>query len=304
MSSRIALGVVGLGPDWAKSVGSRLGANPRVRVGAVYDFSYAHSQAVARPLQFRPSGAASRLIGMKGLRGIICCSLGWRPGIVGTLVDSGKPVFLSEHALEGLPGDLGPLLAKIEETGGIVCPDLSWRYTPATLRLRELMAIQLGPCVEIRISLPETGRHLLPAMFDWCRVLTGSRTCPAPQRSGGALLIDLGRAVARITCHAAPAKALDPVEPSGAPPAAAAENDPNWIIQCERGVAILRGEHEIEWSTGDDSRTESLVDDRPRLDVNLDLFLRRVVGGLVPAPTLAEWHMAREAARGAFGVRG
>ena len=136
MSSRIALGVVGLGPDWAESVGSRLAANPRVRVGGVYDFSYARSQAVARELQLRPSGAAARLIGMKGLRGIVCCSLGWRPQLIDMLIDGGKPVFLSEQALEALPENLSPLLAKIEEVGGIVCPDLSWRYTPATLRLR------------------------------------------------------------------------------------------------------------------------------------------------------------------------
>jgi len=289
MSSRIALGVVGLGTDWTDSIGPRIAANPRIRVGALYDFSLLRTQQVAKELSLRPSGGVSRVLNRPGLRAFVCCSLGWRPRLLEALIDGGKPVFLSEGALETLPADLGPLAERVEESGTIVCPDLSWRYTPATLRLRELMAVHLGPCVEIRISLPESLPRLLPAMLDWCRVLTGSRHCAVPQRSGTALHIDLDRAVARITSHRTEAEALDP----------AFANVPQWIVQCERGVAILRGEHHVEWSTGEETRVESLEEERSRIDVNLDLFFRRVVGGLVPAPTLVDLKMAREAARGA-----
>lgn len=286
MSSRIALGVVGLGSDWTDSIGARIAANPRIRLAALYDFSYLRTQQIARECSLRPCGSASRIVTHPGVRALVCCSLGWRPGLVDCFLESGKPVFLSEKALESLPQDLGPLLGRVEETGAIVCPDLSWRYTPATLRLRELMAVHLGPAVEIRISLPDSQPKLLPAMLDWCRIVTGGRTCPVPHRSGTALHLDLDRAVARITSHHAEGEALDP----------ALAGVPNWIVQCERGVAILRGEHQIEWSTGEEARVESLEEERSRLDVNLDLFFRRVVGGLVPAPTLLDVKLAREAA--------
>ncbi len=57
-------------------------------------------------------------------------------------------------------------------------------------------------------------------------------------------------------------------------------------IQCERGTAKLRGTQEITWTHAEDQRTELLEGERDGMVVLLDLFCRRVMGGLVPIPTI------------------
>ena len=48
------------------------------------------------------------------------------------------------------------------------------------------------------------------------------------------------------------------------------------------------GEQSLEWSIGPRLEHESLVSDRAAADVMYDLFGRRLVGGIVPVPDLAD----------------
>ncbi len=59
-------------------------------------------------------------------------------------------------------------------------------------------------------------------------------------------------------------------------------------VQCERGEAHLAGETQILWQTASEKADEQLQSDRTAEQVLLDLFLRRVVGGVVPIPSWAE----------------
>ena len=66
------------------------------------------------------------------------------------------------------------------------------------------------------------------------------------------------------------------------------------VSQIERLATAsgLVGESKITWRTELESAEESLETDRPAEQVLLDLFLRRVVGGVVPVPSWADLHAA------------
>ena len=56
-------------------------------------------------------------------------------------------------------------------------------------------------------------------------------------------------------------------------------------ISCERGWAEIRSASEVTWQSGDQPvESEKLTADRSERDIMLDLFCRRVAGGLVPVP--------------------
>ena len=59
-------------------------------------------------------------------------------------------------------------------------------------------------------------------------------------------------------------------------------------VQCLKGSAWLTNPDQVKWESADESKTESLASDRPDVEVMLDLFTRRVVGGLIPVPTLED----------------
>ncbi len=56
-------------------------------------------------------------------------------------------------------------------------------------------------------------------------------------------------------------------------------------IACERGSAEIRSASEVAWQAGDQPlESETLTSDRSEHDIMLDLFCRRVAGGLIPVP--------------------
>jgi hypothetical protein len=63
-------------------------------------------------------------------------------------------------------------------------------------------------------------------------------------------------------------------------------------VQCQYGSASLEGTQRLMWQLENERFTESLSADRPAAEVMLDHFTRRVVGGLIPVPTLADWCQA------------
>jgi predicted dehydrogenase len=56
-------------------------------------------------------------------------------------------------------------------------------------------------------------------------------------------------------------------------------------ISCERGWAEIRAASEVAWQISDQPvEAEKLTADRSEHDIMLDLFCRRVAGGLIPVP--------------------
>jgi predicted dehydrogenase len=76
--------------------------------------------------------------------------------------------------------------------------------------------------------------------------------------------------------------------------APAAEGGPNrshpsFTILCENGEAVIEGPAHIRWKlTGGEAATESLTADRSEVEVMIDHFCRRLVGGLIPVADISD----------------
>jgi hypothetical protein len=57
---------------------------------------------------------------------------------------------------------------------------------------------------------------------------------------------------------------------------------------CQRGTATLESGTQIVWQDGDKSVCETLTSERTETEVMLDLFCRRVVGGLIPVADISD----------------
>ena len=59
-------------------------------------------------------------------------------------------------------------------------------------------------------------------------------------------------------------------------------------VHCEEGVARIDGNSDIMWQHAETQAVESLAADRPDVEVMLDHFCRRAVGGLIPVADLRD----------------
>ena len=63
---------------------------------------------------------------------------------------------------------------------------------------------------------------------------------------------------------------------------------PRHRIVCRNGSAEFHSPDEIHWETESSSMTESLKSDRRELEVMLDHFCRRAVGGIIPVANIQD----------------
>ena len=59
-------------------------------------------------------------------------------------------------------------------------------------------------------------------------------------------------------------------------------------IVCERGDAVVKAPADIAWTADSESAEETLTAERCDVEVMLDHFCRRVVGGLVPVADMSD----------------
>jgi hypothetical protein len=179
---------------------------------------------------------------------------------------------------------------------------------PATSRLRELVASRLGRPLEIVVdaaavraesgsdeSLPVAGRDVLAAAIDWCTNLVGTapgvvRAAPisgANPEAVSEIHIEFRRPAAggdaaRATVRLLEGQTGNVSDCDGAAISLSAR------VNCTRGVACLEGPRQVTWEHKGERLVESLAADRSGVEVMLDHFTRRVVGGLIPVPTLVD----------------
>jgi predicted dehydrogenase len=226
---------------------------------------------------------------------------------------TGKPAFLAGRLGDWIPrGDA--LVQLAAETETTLMPDFRHRYTPATSRLKELIATRLGRLeevlVEARVSSPSGNGQVsmdpsarlevevLIAALDWTCHLIG--TAPAEVRGtvGPTGAEEAVISFKRSAAGGAPASARIVLHPDSA-------ETPDWkaSIRCQRGSAELAGGTHIDWKAGAERRSESLSNERGGVEVMLDHFSRRVIGGLIPVPTLDDLCQAARLAGAAVESR-
>jgi hypothetical protein len=175
--------------------------------------------------------------------------------------------------------------------------------------LQELLATQLGPARQVRIKTPlphpqctsaipgqSNTKDFLVGLVDWCRHIirvppsSVEMVIPDPDRADSQvekiLRIEFNKPraggeapVAEIVIlRTDDVKADQTIEPP----------QPQCEILCIRGRARFTDPLQLSWNSGGDERTESLAAERSEVEVMLDHFCRRVVGGLIPVADLAD----------------
>lgn len=276
----IPLGIVGGGADWAKPYWPAIAALKRGRVVAAYSSQRDEADLLGQALATPRFLSLREMLRKTQLGALLILDTGVsRDWAVQLAAERQIPAFVASPIDDHLPARIAQL-ADQEVEGLSLIPGLTLRMTPASLRLRELIATRLGPVQRILIERhPTSGPHLI-SVIDWCRSIIGSVTSH----------------IERSACDQVESWQLQCGRRSPLAPMVISEivhsgvNPHPWSIrvQCERGEAHLAGETQIHWQTTSEKAEEQLQSDRTAEQVLLDLFLRRVVGGVVPIPSWAE----------------
>ena len=306
----INLGIVGLGPVWDsryRPVLEKL--RHRVRVRAVYDPIASRGEQVAFAFGATPYEGVAALLMQADLRGILVLDTSWHGNALLHFVrEARKPAYIAGSLGEDWD-ELLELRSLVESEGLLVMPEFSRRFTPATCRLRELMATRLGrpthisihavpPAADARDAVPgqAAGTDFLVGLLDWCRYVVRSSAVrleaaplpsDPPHEMSRSIAIEFAEArdagrrpTARLELHSPP--------PSAGQDAAAASRV-SFTVACERGEAVIEGPVQIRWTlSGEEGTTESLTADRSEVEVMIDHFCRRLAGGLIPVADISD----------------
>jgi predicted dehydrogenase len=304
------VGLIGLGPEWESRYHPALvKLRHRLRVRSVYAPVITHAEQVSAELDCDVSPGLVALIDREDVRALLVLDAAWYAGIPARFAcQAGKPAFLAGRLMHRLPM-AEELMQRAAETGVTLMPDFSHRYTPGTSRLRELVASRLGRPLDIVVdaaapkpahhdaSPPVATRDVLAAAVDWCTNLVGTvpavvRAVPIDGDIPGCLSeihVEFRRPAAGGEAARATIRLVDgnagtvfDGDCEGLPVTLAAH------VNCAHGIVWLQGPRQVTWEHKGERLVESLVADRSGVEVMLDHFTRRVVGGLIPVPTLED----------------
>ncbi|WP_373653457.1 hypothetical protein [Schlesneria sp. DSM 10557] len=288
---RVGLGLLGLGPSWEllyRPAIERL--QKRLTIRLTYDTVEARARSVAADFEAEPVGSLHQMLNRPMLQGLLILDPGWLgAGALDSIARSGKPVYLASPILRRA-AELHRLLREQSPSSDsgryAVIPDDRWmpelrlRFTPASCRLRELIATRLGPVKEIQVGCNLDSDPLeIAHIVDWCADLMG-QTQVVTQASDGSESIRFEFA------------------PSGNSPrhrTARLRQSSGGLtceVTCVRGRAVLRDRTYIRWEAAEQAAEEHLHDERSEIEILIDQFCRRAVGGLNPVGRLEEFSRA------------
>jgi predicted dehydrogenase len=330
------VGLVGLGPEWEhryRPALAKLGR--RLAVRSVHSSIVSQAVQAAAELGCDVAPGLLSLMERDDVQAILVLDTAWYGSVPAQFAcQVGKPAFLASRLAHHVC-EAGELLRQAAQTGVTLMPDFGHRYTPATSRLRELIATRLGrpqilvvdvaaafhPAAIIQntvaeSALPEVARDVLAVAVDWSMNLVGALPLEVRAARNGSVVdrLELNVEFRRPSGGgAAPTALIRLAANSTAPSTNGSETSIalRASVECEHGLALLEGPQQVTWyvrkgelakgnlagrelTSGElaigelagERFAESLASDRPDVEVMLDHFSRRVVGGLIPVPTL------------------
>lgn len=313
----VNVGLVGLGPEWESRYLPALSRlQHRIAVRGVFDFVSSRAAQAAQTIQADHCEGLLALSRHPALRALIVLDTSWpAEALIEAMLPSGKAIFLA-HGLGADSAAIRSILTLAEQHGSTVIPALGRRYTPATARLKELLATCLGRPLEIdieqRLTAPPCGlisdvwTEAVMGNSDWCRYVTGQSAVelqatrlsqiehpPSPDSTAADAepAADDGCEL-RLKFRSRSGSTEDPAATIRIR-SAAAGGDPKsepqssrFHLRCEGGEVEISGPTTIHWTVAGESHEEQLTSDRSDIEVMLDHFCRRVVGGLLPMADL------------------
>ncbi len=313
---RLRVGVIGLGRLWeTRHKPSLARLDDRFRVTAVYDSVYRRAELEAAQIGCAVCEGLSALVERPDVDVIYLLSRQWfglHP--IGLACAAGKAVYSALPLADDLL-ELETLAKQVEQSGIVFMPEFARRCYPATLRLKELLATQLGqPRLVVghsrlygfdRYAIPGPTTQIVPApllidpgsyLLDWCsfvfqalpELLQGFRcqVISPPEHTdqepdfASFVATFSGGATAQISFsryHRAPWGDASRFLPP-----------PGFQVFAERGAAWVEMPEKIQWSGSAGSKEERLALEPTVGDVLNDQFHRRVCGHHSLAPTIRD----------------
>ncbi len=308
----VNVGIIGLGPKWESTYEPALKSLAgRMSVRAVFDAVSSRAAQVAGSINARAVDGVRPLARRDDIDSLLILDTNWHGENLFRLIGpSGKPTYFAD-ALNRESGEICTMIDHIRSHEMIVMPEMSRRYTPTTSRLHELIVTQIGPPRNVTVYLYSPPSHLsgedtgsdptsaclLAEVFDWCHYvlrstpleITSLKSEPAGNNPPGDRQIQVryGKPHQEESQIGVDFRIRE-WDPRMAKPV----TEPNLVfeVHCQQGRAVLHSTTEIEWERNDTIRKENLAHERTNLEVILDHFCRRVVGGLIPVADMFDVH--------------
>lgn len=186
---KLKLGIIGLPSDWQQRYLPALHVlHDRFDVVGVYSSVSRIGENAARQLETQPFGGFRDLIRRADVDAILVLAADWY-GLapVQAACDHGKAVYCGSE-VDFAPDEVHALGASVDEAGIAFMAEFPKRYSPASLRLKELIATRLGPPEMLfchkrlkkedrrgdRTLADRLSRELMEQV-DWCSYLVGRR---------------------------------------------------------------------------------------------------------------------------------
>ncbi len=299
---KLRVGIVGLGTNWESRYRPALRAlADRFDVRAVYAEVPMKARQVAEEFRAAPMHGIRALAESPEVDAVMTLSPAWFGAFpILSACDCGKAVY-SAPALAIDPNRAGEVKCRVEGAGIAFSAEFPRRHSPATLRLKELIATRLGPPTLLfchhRLQHPPAGTNGTPQpipdtahlfrmelveLVDWCQYVVGTKPTSVMgvthERADGIpdyRMMNLRfpgpgaeATVAQISCgdYLAPAW---PEARSFRPPA-------QLQVCCEHGTAFVDLPSTLVWFDEAGRHMESLESDRPVGEQLLTQFYRAV----------------------------
>lgn len=318
---KLRVGVIGIGAAWqSRHLPALRALGDRYKVVAVCDPVQHRAAAVARELGANVCDGFRALTCRSDVDAVLLLSAKWFGELpIHAACDFGKAVYCSA-ALELEDTQAAQLRERLEKSGVAFMAEFPCRLSPATLRLKELIATKLGPprllfCNRRRITSPKDEHHSrcgrdLVELIDWCRylvegeptALTSTRFDSTAARSSTAQS-DLPSAdYFSVTLDFSPEKkpGLGPMAtiscgqyiPRSWGESLSYRRPADLKVVCERGIAFVDLPNTVSWFDDAGHHLESLEHERPVGEQLLLHFHRAVESLVLKSSSLEDAHRA------------
>lgn len=300
---KLRVGLVGLGDQWESRHATALRAlSDRFEVAAVCCEVFGKAEKVAKQFNAIPLHSFRGLIERDDIDAVLYLSPQWYgPLPILAACEHGKAVY-SSAALDVTPDQALELRTRIEGSGIAFMAELPRRHSPATIRLKELIATRLGKphllfChqrlpAESQTDRRRRGQHCplvwrnLMELIDWCRYLVAddpvsvmSSIHDQPDAN-----VDLFYQMVNLEFPKSEGSNSKPMAqlsighyiPDRWSDAISYRRPPSIQVCCENGMAFIDLPSNLVWFDEAGQHTESLEAERAVGEQMLDRFYRAV----------------------------
>ncbi|MEZ6066291.1 MAG: hypothetical protein R3B90_11435 [Planctomycetaceae bacterium] len=297
--------MLGLPRDWEAVYRPALDRlAPRVRVASVYSSVPRQAREQAAELAAEVASGIRVILDRHPSNGVALLDADWwSPFALARVLQTGRAVYWRVNG-QVEPAQLASWHEQSRAAGGLVMPEMRLRYTPATLRLRELLATELGPVRSVDVHPLNTaapaGRQVDVELYDWCRCVFDATPLDvhsiANAQAGSNAMRTITLRLKRrqedpfvvVIRRPTQEQARSERHPQATRKLAADEWPYEFCIACKYGEARIEDASHLRWRVGGQEHTESLGNERTAVSVALDHFARRLAGGLIPVPDLSD----------------